>query len=78
MELPDGATDEPLVLVPADYRLRPQPLPALAADQLPAQSQTTLPPPPVLPAIRPEQTLVERYQQALEAQQVKLRGLMDP
>lgn len=78
MELPDSATDEPLVLVPAHYQLRPLPLPALAVDQLPAQRQSTLPPPPVLPAIRPDQTLVERYQQALEAQQVKLRGLMDP
>ena len=78
MDLPDGAADEPLVLVPAHYRLRPLPLPAFSADQLPAPKQSTLPPPPVLPAIRPEQTLVERYQQALEAQQVKLRGLMDP
>jgi hypothetical protein len=77
-ESPDSVTDAPLVLVPAHYRLRPLPLPALAADQLPAQRQPILPPPPVLPAIRPEQTLVERYQQALEAQQVKLRGLMDP
>ena len=78
IDLPDSATDEPLVLMPAHYRLRPMPLPAFAADQLPAQRQSTLPPPPVIPAIRPEQTLVERYQQALEAQQVKLRGLMDP
>ena len=75
-QVPSMGSEDPLVLVPSQYRLRP--LPPLTVQQLREPRQSVLLPPPILPVTRAEQTLVERYQQALEAQQVRLRGLMDP
>jgi hypothetical protein len=75
-QVPSMDSEDPLVLVPSQYR--PRPLPPLAVQQLPGPRQSVLLPPPIVPATRTEQTLVERYQQALEAQQLRLRGLMDP
>lgn len=59
-----------------------QQLPPLAIDE--AALQAPPPPPPlslqleplIMPPMRPDQTLVDRYQQALEAQQQRMRGLM--
>ncbi|MEB3184666.1 MAG: DUF3370 family protein [Cyanobacteriota bacterium] len=69
---------------------RPTPSPqSLPPIELPdAQQEALLPPPPpppplswqgapaLMPPVRADQSLVERYQQALEAQQQRLRGLM--
>jgi hypothetical protein len=74
-QVPSMGLEDPLVLVPSQYRLRP--LPPLTVQQSPEPRQSVLLPPPILPVTRAEQTLVERYQQALEAQQLRLRGLMD-
>ena len=74
-QVPSMGSEDPLVLVPSQYRLRP--LPPLTVQQSPEPRQSVLLPPPILPVTRAEQTLVERYQQALEAQQLRLRGLMD-
>ena len=56
----------PVVLVPGPSGLPPLPPPPLSLHLTPA----------VTPASQSDQTLVERYQQALEAQQQRMRGLM--
>lgn len=57
----------PLVLSPTFQELPPPPPPPLSLQLAPV----------VLPPVRADQTLVDRYQQALEAQQQRMRGLME-
>ena len=77
-----GAAAPVLPPIELQEAMLPLTLPAGTGPRLP------LPPPPPLPLtlqiapvvqppVRPEQTLVDRYQQALEAQQQRMRGLME-
>jgi hypothetical protein len=56
----------PSLLAPGFQELPPPPPPPLSLQLAPL----------VLPPVRADQTLVDRYQQALEAQQERMRGLM--
>jgi hypothetical protein len=63
----DTVQPEPLVLSPGIQALPPLPPPPMSLELSPTMA----------PPTRADQSLVERYQQALEAQQQLMRGLMD-